>query len=308
MKVSIVIPVYNEEENIGDLLKEIIFVDNFHEIIIVNDGSTDQTKENLNSFKDNHGNDIRNIKIISFKRNQGQTAALLEGIRKSTGDVIVTMDGDRQNDPKDIPRLIEKLNEGYDCVSGWRANRKDTLSKKVLSKLANWLTRKLIGLDIHDSGCSLKAYKKEALESIEIYGEQHRYIAQIVFQKGYKVGEVEVNHRPRIKGKTKYNFKRIIKGFLDLLFLSFWGNYSARPLHFFGLLGLIQYGLAFVIFIEQVIKAIFFTGKLEPGTLLLFSVLLILNGSLFICIGFLGEMIMRIYFKDKDSYEIESFK
>ena len=204
----------------------------------------------LGSIKD------KKVNIIHFRRNFGQTPALKAGFDASTGDFIVTMDGDLQNDPRDIPKLLDKLNQGYDVVSGWRVNRKDKFTKRIFSRMMNNLRTILIGDYLHDYGCSLKIYRRECVKDLELFGELHRYITAYLYIKGYKIGEVPVNHRPRKFGKTKYNFNRGINGILDLFFLKFWSTYSTRPLHFFGRIGIYQWVLAFIIVIEQLIKGI----------------------------------------------------
>ena len=214
------------------------------------------------------------------------------------------MDGDLQNDPSDIPNLIDKLNEGYDVVSGWRHNRKDSFSKKYTSKIMNFLRKKLIGDELHDYGCSLKIYKKECIKDLELFGELHRYITAYLYIKGYKIGEVKVNHRPRISGDTKYKFNRGINGVLDLFYLKYWSNFSDRPLHFFGRLGIYQWSLAALIGIEQIIKALIIK-KLVFGPLLALASMLVITGLLFIIFGFLSETMSRDYFKREKFYSIK---
>ena len=301
-RISIIIPIYNEEENIVLLcseLKEILISlltkkeIKSYEIILINDGSTDNTQKvieevsNKNSF----------VKYIQLRRNFGQTAALKAGFEHCTGDLVVTMDGDLQNDPKDIPRLIKKINQGYDVVSGWRYDRKDAFFKKISSRIINNLRRIIIGDSLHDYGCSLKIYKKECIKDLELFGELHRYITAYLYFKGYKVGETLVNHRQRKFGKTKYGFKRGLNGILDLLYLKFWASYSSRPLHFFGRIGIYQWSLAILILIEQVIKANII-GSLELGPLLMLSAVLGISGLLFLVFGFLSEIVSRSYFQN----------
>lgn len=300
--ISIIIPAKNEEENIIGLLEEIKETGLKPEIIVIDDGSTDLTWSFLESYRKRN----KNVKIIKFRKNFGQTAALSAGFKYAKGNIIIAMDGDGQNDPNDIPRLLIKLSRGYDVVSGWRKNRKDPLSKKIPSRISNLFARNILRSPIHDSGCSLKAYKKECLKDLRIFGEQHRFIPIILHKQGFRIGEEIVNHRPRIFGKTKYNFKRLLKGLLDGLYIAFWGSFSTRPLHFFGFFAFIQYILSFLIVIEQIIKAVFFTKALSIGPLLLLSVMLFLNASLFVIFGFLAEIIIRTYFKDKDDYIIEN--
>ncbi|MDA3814736.1 MAG: glycosyltransferase family 2 protein, partial [Patescibacteria group bacterium] len=233
-KLSIIIPVLNEEGNVLNLHKEIMDTFNKNdlrgEIIFVDDGSSDKTVQELKK--------ISPIKIIVFRKNFGQTAAMDAGIKLATGEILITMDGDGQNDPADIPRLLDKIDEGFDVVSGWRKNRKDPWSKKLLSRGADKLRKVLIDDQINDSGCSLKAYKKECFENVDLYGEMHRFIPAVLKIQGFRIGEIVVNHRPRMSGTTKYNYKRLVKGFLDAISVWFWRKFSARPLHLFGGLGL----------------------------------------------------------------------
>ena len=307
--LSVIVPVYNEEENIKPLYKEIknsaelsikrgLIED--YEIVFVNDGSVDKTQENLEDIKKK---EIK-LRIIELRKNFGQTAGLRAGFKIAKGDLIVTMDGDMQNDPADIPFLINKIDEGYDVVSGWRAERKDRFGKRVSSRVMNFLRRKLIGDELHDYGCSLKIYKKDCMKDLELFGELHRYITAYLYIKGYKIGEIKVNHRQRFRGKTKYGFSRGINGFLDLLYLKFWASYSDRPLHLFGRFGIYQIIPAGIIVIEQVIKALVVKG-LYLGPLLVFASMLVITGILFIMFGFLSEINSRNYYKDKEYSSIK---
>ncbi len=304
--ISVVIPFFNEEDSVETLFKELKEVldglGRSYEIVCVDDGSTDGTFRKLRRLRERHPV----VRVVKFRRNFGQTAALSAGFEVAEGRIVVSMDGDLQNDPRDIPRLVDKLAEGYDVVAGWRHERRDPASKKIPSRIANWLRRKLLGDDLHDSGCTLRAYKKEALKNLKLYGEMHRYIPAFLRARGYRIGEVKVKHRPRKFGSTKYTSSRLAKGFLDLLYVKFWSDYSTRPLHVFGSLGLIQYLFAVLIFIEQVIKA-FIVGGLFIGPLLMLSVLLLITGTLFILFGFLSEIQIRTYYErvGEKPYEIE---
>jgi len=299
--VSVILPAYNEQDNVFPLYNELsrVLTDK-DEIIFIDDGSKDNTLQNLAHLNKKD----KRVKVIRFKRNFGQTAALDVGFKQALGEVIVTMDADLQNDPKDIPRLLAKLTEGYDVVTGWRYNRKDTISKKIFSLFANFVRRRLIKDKIHDAGCTLKVFKKECINSLNLYGEMHRYITTILALQGYKVGEIKVNHRQRIHGKTKYGFKRVFKGFFDLMFIKFWNDFSSRPLHFFGSLGVMQYAIATLIFAEQMIKAII-VNELSVGPLLILVVLLLITGSLTFLFGFLAEIMVRTYYKDTKNYVID---
>lgn len=303
-ELSILIPIYNEEQNIKPLytaLKRILFqLKKTHEIIFVDDGSTDASLTEIISIK--MWDPV--IKIIKFRKNFGQTAALDAGFKQTKGRIIITLDGDLQNDPTDIPLLLAKLNEGFAVVSGWRAKRKDTFSKKLFSRLACKLRRCVIADKVHDSGCMLKAYTREAIQHLDLYGEMHRYIPAILSFQGFKIAEVKVHHHPRKYGTTKYNFKRLPKGFFDLLFIKFWNDYSSRPLHFFGFVAIGQYALAALVFIEQIIKAIIIR-ELIAGPLFIISVLLVITGTLTFLFGFLAEIMIRTYYRSTKNYHIE---
>ncbi|MBS3072818.1 glycosyltransferase family 2 protein [Candidatus Pacearchaeota archaeon] len=309
VKLSVIVPVYNESESIIPLYSEILDeikllkknkkITNY-EIIFVNDGSRDNSSNLLSELSQKD----KNVKFIDLRKNFGQTPALKAGFDNCSGDLIVTLDGDLQNDPKDISSLIAKLSEGYDVVSGWRFNRKDKFFKRISSKMMNFLRKKLIGDQLHDYGCSLKIYKRECLNDMELFGELHRYITAYLFIRGYKIGEIKVNHRQRKFGKTKYGFRRGINGILDLFYLKFWATYSNRPLHFFGRLGIYQWVLAVIILFEQIIKS-FVLGVLSLGPLLMLSAVLGLTGLLFIIFGFLSEIITRSYFSTKQIYSIK---
>lgn len=307
--ISSVIPLYNEQDNVEPLYEELkksfenlknqkIVED--YEMIFVNDGSSDNTQKNLVKISKKD----KRLKIVELRKNFGQTAGLKAGFDVAKGDLIVTMDGDLQNDSSDIKSLIIKLDEGYDVVSGWRKNRKDKSGKKYASKIMNFLRKKMIGDDLHDYGCSLKLYKKECIKDLQLFGELHRYITAYLHIKGYKIGEVEVNHRPRKSGKTKYKFNRGLNGILDLVYLKFWSNFSTRPLHFFGRLGIYQWIISIIIIVEQVIKALIIK-QLNFGPLMALSSMLAITGLLTILFGFLFEIIMRMYFKKEDIYSVK---
>src|SRR3989338_3885227 len=290
--LSIIVPVFNEEGNINKLHGEIQNACNKmissgsiseYEAIFINDGSTDNTQKVLEDIKKKN----RNFHFIEFRRNFGQTPALKAGFDAARGDYIVTMDGDLQNDPADIQKLLEKLNEGYDVVSGWRWQRKDLFGKRLSSKIINLLRKRILKDELHDYGCSLKIYKKECIKDLQLFGELHRNIIGYLSIKGYKIGEIKVAHRPRQSGRTKYGWSRATNGFLDLLYLKFWANFSDRPLHFFGRLGLYQWAIAIMIVIEQIIKALI-VRELTFGPLLALSLLLVITGLLFVIFGFLS--------------------
>lgn len=241
--ISVVIPAYNEEDNIGPLHQEVVEVcqklGKPFEVVIVNDGSSDDTAKVIDNLSPVVG--------VHFRKNFGQTAAFDAGIKQAKYSLIVTMDGDGQNDPGNIPDLIECMEKNQlDVVSGWRKKRKDSFMKKFVSRGANRLRKILINDGIKDSGCSLKLYKKECFNRVSLYGEMHRFIPALLKIKGFKVGEIEVNHRPRTAGVTKYSWSRTVKGFIDMLSVWFWNKYSVRPLHLLGGMGLILMMLSFI--------------------------------------------------------------
>lgn len=296
MEISVVIPVLNEEENIPILyqkLKDTLDnLDKTYEIIFIDDGSTDRSFSTLKGLYEGD----KHVKIIKFRRNFGQSAALKAGFDHAKGDIVVAMDGDLQNDPVDIPKLLEKMDDGYNVVSGWRVDRKDSILKKIPSKFSNGLHKKMTGIQIHDSGCSLKAYKREALEGIELYGEMHRYIPALLHWKGYKVGEVKVTHHKRKHGKTKYGWKRLMKGFLDLLNVSFWQRYYTRPMHLMGGMGIASFAAGFLLGAYLSIQRLFFGMSLANRPILILAVLLIILGIQLIIFGFIAEILIRNYF------------
>ena len=301
-KISVVVPVFNEEQNIALLYQEISKVlkpitESF-ELWLVDDGSSDGSAREMRRL---HAKDKR-VKAIFFRRNYGQTAAMHAGFAHANGEIIVSLDADLQNDPADIPNLLTKLEQGYDCVCGWRWKRRDGLGKKLASRIADIMRKIIIKDSIHDSGCSLKAYRKDAVKNLQLYGEMHRYIPAIIELNGFKVAEVKVNHRPRRYGKTKYGITRIAKGLLDLIYIKFWGTYSTRPLHFFGVMGIITIITGFLLAFFNLFYyyVILKRTVLSVGPLLLLSVLLVILGVQFIVLGFIGEILVRTYYAKAD--------
>lgn len=292
-KVSVVVPVYNEEGNVKELhreIKEVCEKNQYqYEIIFVNDGSTDGTDKICRS--------LHPIKYICMRRNFGQTAAMDAGIKSAQNDYIVTMDGDRQNNPEDIPRMLQYLvDNDLDVVSGWRKNRKDSFMKKFVSRGANFLRGILVKDGIHDSGCSLKVYKKRCFSGINLYGEQHRFIPALLKMKGYKVGEIVVDHRPRTAGKTKYNWHRTIKGFVDMVSVWFWNKYASRPLHILGGFGMLFLGMGFFCGVWSVI--LFCMGRKMTGYIMvpLMTIFFCVVGLLMFIFGLMSEVLMKTYF------------
>ncbi|MDA8092178.1 MAG: glycosyltransferase family 2 protein [Nitrospiraceae bacterium] len=292
--LSIVVPVYNEEENIRPLyeaLKPVLDgmgVD--YEIILIDDGSTDKTAAILEGLTSDP-----KIVVLEFRRNFGQTAAFTAGFDHARGDVIITMDGDMQNDPADIPKLFSMAGQ-YDLVSGWRKNRKDPyLSRKLPSAIANWLIGAVTGVKLHDYGCSLKAYRREVVNNLRLYGEMHRFIPAVANWYGVTVAEVETTHHPRTRGKSKYGITRTIKVFLDLITVKFLQSFSTKPIQFFGPMGLASTFAGLAISIYLAAQKLFFYRSIGGRPLLLLGVLLIIIGIQLIGMGLLGEMLVRVY-------------
>ncbi len=293
--LSIVVPLYNEEGNVGELHRRIAEtcqkLGRDFEIIFIDDGSDDDTAKKAES--------LTPLKLIKFRKNFGQTAAFDAGIKQTKGEVIITMDGDLQNDPDDIPLLLDKMNEGYDIVSGWRWKRKDSLLKKIFSRGANILRKILVKDHIHDSGCSLKAYKRECFEDIDLFGEMHRFIPAMLQLQGFTVGEVKVSHHPRIHGKTKYNWRRSIKGLTDMIAVWFWRKYANRPLHLFGGGGILFSLLGTLILIWMAVIKIFYGASLSEKIWPLVGLFLILVGIQLFVSGLLADIAVRSYYKSR---------
>ena len=307
--VSIVIPIYNEEGNLKELhtrLSDVLhsLTENY-EILFVDDCSTDNSFAILKEIN----NEDKRVKVIKFRRNFGQSAAISAGFDYSKGDIIITMDGDLQNDPEDIPKLLDALENGdYDVVCGWRFDRADSMLKKSFSKIANGLRRRFTDEDIHDSGCTLRAYKKECIADLELYGEMHRYIPALLVWKGYKIGEVKVKHHERRYGKTKYSWKRVVKGFLDLIVVTFWQRFSARPIHVFGGFGLVLSVVGLVVSLYLVIQRLFFGMSLADRPLFMVSIFMVLVGVQLVVTGVLADIMLKVYYgqKERKQYLIEA--
>jgi glycosyltransferase involved in cell wall biosynthesis len=302
--VSIVLPIYNEEDNLRELHSKLTESLNKlgleYEIIAIDDGSKDNS---FSVLKELAQSDPK-LKAIRFRTNFGQTAAMSAGFNHAKGDVIITMDSDLQNDPVDIPRLLEKINEGYDVVSGWRADRKDKfLSRRLPSILANKLIVKMTGVKIHDFGCSLKAYKREITDSINLYGEMHRFLPALAKWAGASITEIKVQHHPRKYGKSKYGISRTTKVILDLMTVKFLLAYSTKPIRFFGYMGLSSGFFGFLICLYLSIGKIFFpsedTSLLKRMPLLLLGTLLILVGIQLLTMGLLAEIMIRTYYESQ---------
>lgn len=307
-KVSVIVPAYNEATSIKVLLDELEdLVKNLeynYEIIFVDDGSSDNTFNILKEAAIKN----QNIKVLRLRRNYGQSAALLAAIDYASGDVIVPLDADLQNDPNDIPKLLNLISEGYDLVSGWRKNRQDrTFDRKIPSFIANKLISLVTGIKLHDYGCSLKAYRKDVLKGVRLYGELHRFLPICASWNGAKVIEVEVNHRPRIFGRSKYGLNRIYKVLLDLLVLKFLSDYSTKPIYFFGGFASVCFLFSFALAVWSFYLKLFKGIDLDGTPLLIFSAVFIIVSVQLLLMGILADLIMRTYFEsqDKKTYQVK---
>lgn len=290
--ISIVVPIYNEEGNVRELHREIVEVCEreryTYEVIFIDDGSEDGTGRICK--------ELAPLKYIRMRKNFGQTAAMDAGIKAAQYDYIVTMDGDLQNDPEDIPRLVQYLEEkDLDIVSGWRKHRKDSPMKKFTSRGANFLRGIIVKDNIHDSGCSLKIYRRECFDHINLYGEMHRFIPALLKIKGFTVGEIVVNHRPRTSGVTKYNWKRTIKGFVDMIALWFWGKFSSRPLHIFGGTGIAFLFFGFLCAVWSFV--LFISGAKMSNNIMppLLTIFFCVIGLLMFVFGLMSDIMLKTY-------------
>ena len=291
--ISVIVPLYNEEESVVELsiaLKKVLEnIKSNYEVIFIDDGSTDDSFLKIKEI--NHLNN--RFKCIKFKRNYGKSAALSEGFKMSNGDYIITMDADLQDDPEEIPALLMKINEGYDLVSGWKKKRHDPFIKKHTSKLFNFVTSRLVGLKLHDYNCGLKAYRKDVVKNIRVYGEMHRYIPAIAHLSGFKVTEIPVTHHPRKFGKTKFGSSRFINGLLDLMTVIFTTKFIKRPLHLFGTVGLISFIAGIGIIAYLTVLKFFDSIPISNRPLFLVGILMAIVGAQFISLGLIAEMITK---------------
>lgn len=290
--LSVVVPLYNEEGNVRDLHQKIVEalqkIGRPFEVIFVDDGSRDKTLEMCQGLSP--------LRLVVFRKNFGQTAAFDAGIKAATGEIIITLDGDLQNDPADIPLLLAKMDEGYDVVSGWRFKRKDPFMKRFFSRTANLLRGVLVKDGIHDSGCSLKAYRRECFKEVDLFGEMHRFMPALLALDGFRVSEVKVSHHPRVHGVTKYNWKRAVKGFVDMIAIWFWRKYSHRPIHLFGgsgiVLSVVGSGILFWMLIEKLVFGSSLSERLWP----LVGIFFVLIGVQLFIYGLLADIIVRNYY------------
>jgi glycosyltransferase involved in cell wall biosynthesis len=289
--ISVVVPVHNEERSVALLLDELRSalepLDREWEAIFVDDGSTDGSFGALTRL---HAAN-ENVRVVRLRRNFGKAAALAAGFEQAAGDLIVTIDGDLQDDPAEIPRLLAKLDEGFDLVSGWKARRRDPWSRRVLSRVFNAATSRLSGLRLHDMNCGLKAYRAEVVRGLSLYGELHRFLPVLAHHRGFRIAELPVNHRPREHGRSRYGLERYLRGFFDLLTVSFIGRYRHRPLHLFGGLGLVLGGLGLAVLVYLTIVKL---GGHAIGhrPLLTLGVLLVVVGLQFFSLGLISELVL----------------
>ena len=310
VRYSIVIPLYNEEDNLRPLYMKIVEIMNSvgssYQVVFVDDGSSDRTYALLREIC---AHDSRVI-AVRLRRNFGQTTALQAGFDYAQGEVIISLDGDLQHDPAEIPLFIAKINEGYDLVSGWRVKRQDTwLTRRLPSRIANWFMAKLSGVDIHDFGTTFKAYRREVLQHMRLYGDHHRFIPALASSFGARIAEIPIKNIPRTNGKSNYGLSRTIRVMLDLISIKFLLQYSTRPLQFFGLFGFAGMGLGTLIGAFLAFKKVFMGQSimLQHGPLLFLAALLILSGIQLISVGLVGEMVTRTYFESqqKATYAVQ---
>jgi glycosyltransferase involved in cell wall biosynthesis len=301
MDLSVVIPVYNEEENVEPLIREVASVmeslGQSYEIVVVDDGSRDNTFPALVRLhcKEPH------LSIVQLKRNFGQTAAIAAGLAYAEGEVVILMDGDAQNDPADIPALLVELDRGNDLVCGWRFKRQDPFLKRrlpsmIANQLISWTTR----VKLHDYGCTLKVMRKVVAKELRLYGEMHRFIPAIAYERGARVAELKVNHRPRLRGRSKYGITRTLRVILDLLTVKFLISYSTRPSHIFGIIGFLSGAAGFLIGVYLTVQKLMYNLDIGGRPLLLLAVLLMFIGFQFVTMGLLGEMLSRTYHESQD--------
>jgi glycosyltransferase involved in cell wall biosynthesis len=309
MDISIIIPVYNEVEALPEVyrtLKDVLDrLEKSAEIYFIDDGSKDGSGATLDGFA---SSDDR-VQVLHLRRNYGQTAAMMAGFQHCTGDVIIPMDGDGQNDPADIPRLLDKLSEGFDVVSGWRTARNDKFSRRVPSTAANWLISSLLGVPLHDYGCTLKAYRREVVEDVRLYGEMHRFIPIYAHWMGATVAEVPVRHNPRRAGKSKYGLERIIKVFLDLLVVKFLDRHFVKPIYVFGGFGLFSILISSLSFLYMLYLKFVEGYSMILTPLPLLTAMTLLVGILSILMGLVAEMLVRTYFESqgRSAYLVREF-
>ena len=312
--VSVIIPIFNEVEAITNLVEKIQSIIGedtklVYELVIVDDGSTDGTNSTITELENNY----KNLQVISLARNYGQSTALQAGFDHSNGDIVITMDGDSQNDPSDIPLIVEVLQQNIDVdlVSGWRKDRQDSVFRRKLpSMFANYLISYITGVKLRDYGCSLKGYRRELITKFRLYGEMHRFIPALAAEVGAKIIEIPVKHHPRLTGVSKYGIDRTIRVILDLIWIQFSRQFMHRPNHAFGGIGLVMLGVGLLIFFGLFVEKVFFGGDIGARPLLTLGLLLTLLGTQLLAVGLLGELLIRIYHEPsgRKQYQIKNKK
>ena len=312
--ISVIVPFYNEEKNLEVLNEELVKVLSRlsinSEVIYVNDGSSDRSLEILQKEVEKDKKDNVQIKIVTFTKNFGQTAAVVAGIDNSRGELISFLDADLQNDPQDIPRFLDKMKEGYDAVFGWRKERKDATLRSLLSKIANRIISFVFSYPYHDVGCSARVVKKEYLKNLQLYGELHRIMPVLIYLKGAKIGEIVVKHRERYEGKSKYGFERIVKTLIDIITVKFLSSYGTRPAYVFGTFGLGSLFISGLALIGSAYKKLFLGVFVHRDPLFLIAIFFGLVGIQFIMMGLLAELQVRTYFEsqNKPIYEVRNIE
>jgi glycosyltransferase involved in cell wall biosynthesis len=303
--ITVLVPVLDEQDTVGSLAEQVAETldaeGRSFEVVFVDDGSRDDTASRIREARER---DPR-VKLVRLRHNFGKAAALTAGVDNSVGSIVITMDGDLQDDPREIPRLLRALEEeGLDLVSGWKRKRRDSMSKRILSRVFNWVTRRMAGVDLHDFNCGFKAYRREVLEQVSLYGELHRYIPVLASRRGFRVGELSVEHHPRRHGSSKYGWDRIYKGPLDLLTVLFITRYTPRPLHLFGILGGLLTFAGLLVNSYLAFGWVFQERSLSNRPVLLLGVLLMVLGLQVLTTGLLAEMITLKSFRSSETYSI----
>jgi glycosyltransferase involved in cell wall biosynthesis len=312
-RLSVIVPFFNEEENLERLHKELVSVleklGQESEIVYVDDGSTDSSRERLLNLVQKKKNGIK-IKLVSFNRNFGQTAAVVAGIDQSSGEIISFLDADLQNDPHDIPLFLTKMKEGYDAVFGWRKKRKDATLRSFLSRSANKIINLVFSYPYHDVGCSARVVKREFLKDLQLYGELHRIMPVLIYLKGAKIGEIEVSHRYRVAGKSKYGFERIAKTLIDIISVKFLTAYGTKPAYIFGSMGLFSIFLGCLTLITVAYRKLFLGVFVHRDPLFLITIFLVLSGVQLVVMGLIAELQVRTYFESqkKTIYDIKEIR
>ena len=312
--ISVIVPFYNEEKNLEVLNEELVKVLSRlsinSEVIYVNDGSSDRSLEILQKEVEKDKKDNVQIKIVTFTKNFGQTAAVVAGIDNSRGELISFLDADLQNDPQDIPRFLDEMKEGYDAVFGWRKERKDATIRSLLSRIANKIVKIVFAYPFHDVGCSARIVKREFLVNLQLYGELHRIMPVLIYLKGAKIGEIIVKHRERYKGESKYGFERIVKTLIDIITVKFLSSYGTRPAYVFGTFGLGSLFISGLALIGSAYKKLFLGVFVHKDPLFLIAIFFGLVGIQFIMMGLLAELQVRTYFEsqNKPIYEVRNIE